>query len=154
MLKKMGIKYNKKGLSSIVATVLIILLVVVAVAIIWAAVKPTIQNTTGQIGSSCLTISTTLDSCVLSSGTLYNISMTRGSGEGDLKAIKFIFNNGTGDTKLVSEDASDFGILGTKKFTSIDGTLTNANVDYALVVVSADGTEQTCEAQKTPVDCK
>ena len=150
----MRIKNNKRGLSSVVATVLIVLLVIVAVGIIWAAVKPSIQNATGQVGSSCFTVSTTLDGCVPNGATQYDITMTRGSGEGDLKSIKFIFNNETGDTKVVSVDATDFNILDTKKFANVDGSLSNANVDYALVVVSADGTEQTCEPQKTPVDCK
>lgn len=46
-------KYNNKGISAVVATVLIILITVAAVAIIWAAIIPMIQNQISG-GTTCL----------------------------------------------------------------------------------------------------
>jgi len=46
-------KFNKKGISAVVATVLIILITVAAVTIIWAAIIPLVSNQLEQ-GDACL----------------------------------------------------------------------------------------------------
>ena len=47
---------KKRGLSQVVTTVLLILIVLVAVTIIWAFVRPTIEKTSEQIGIEFITI--------------------------------------------------------------------------------------------------
>lgn len=73
--------YSKKGLSDIVATVLIILLVVVAVAVIWAFIRPTLESAGSglQKGQVCLTSSVEPLSCVRKSanGLGYSVSYRR-----------------------------------------------------------------------------
>lgn len=67
----------RKGLSEVVTAVLMILLVIAAVFIIWAVLRPTIVETLEDIEAQCL--STTLDItkvCNNSDGTL-NISIMR-----------------------------------------------------------------------------
>jgi flagellin-like protein len=46
---------NKKGVSAVIATVLIILITIAAVTIIWAAIIPLIQNLIG-VGTTCLEV--------------------------------------------------------------------------------------------------
>jgi len=52
-------KSNKKGLSTIVATLLIILLTLVAVGIIWVVIRGVVRDSTDQvdIDSKCLAAS-------------------------------------------------------------------------------------------------
>jgi hypothetical protein len=54
---------NKKGVSAVVANVLIILLVVVGVALIWAAVRPAIEEGSEGIQADCITTSVEVQSC-------------------------------------------------------------------------------------------
>ena len=56
MLKK---RFNSRGLSTIIATLLILLLVLIAVGIIWIIVKNVIQGGAEQISSGKLQASTT-----------------------------------------------------------------------------------------------
>jgi FlaG/FlaF family flagellin (archaellin) len=43
---------NKKGVSEVVANVLIVLLVIVGVAVVWAVVKPTLDKSSKQIAGA------------------------------------------------------------------------------------------------------
>jgi len=57
---------NRKGVSEVVANVLIVLLVIVGIAVIWSVVKPTVDRGAAGIktGSECLSISLEPVSCV------------------------------------------------------------------------------------------
>ena len=57
---------NKKGISAVVANVLIVLLVVASVAIIWAVVRPTIEQAGEGIEAGCFTVQVSPKSCALS----------------------------------------------------------------------------------------
>lgn len=66
-------KTNKKGLSDIVTTALIILLVAVATAAIWAFVKPQLQGTGKQFTQTSVCISNSIDpvTCKVGADTAY-----------------------------------------------------------------------------------
>jgi len=46
--------YNKKGLSAIVATVLIVLLVIAGVTLVWTPIRKLITEQAGELEASCL----------------------------------------------------------------------------------------------------
>ncbi len=83
----------RKGVSEVVANVLIILLVIVGVAVIWAVVKPTIQKTSEAVQSDCFTIQLAPVKCEINleptSSNFGNVTYTikRTSGQGDLRQI-------------------------------------------------------------------
>jgi flagellin-like protein len=93
-------RMNKKGISAVVATVLIILITVAAVTIIWAAVIPMIKDqTTG--GTVCLDavsqVSIETDggfTCWDSSTNTVNVQVSRGAGDFNLDSIQFIVSTG------------------------------------------------------------
>ncbi|MEK6846774.1 MAG: hypothetical protein AABY16_01260 [Nanoarchaeota archaeon] len=58
--------FNRKGVSEVVANVLIVLLVIVGIAVIWSVVKPTIERTADTVQSDCFTVQVEPQSCVLS----------------------------------------------------------------------------------------
>ena len=54
---------NRKGVSEVVANVLIVLLVIVGIAVIWSVVKPTIERTADTVQSDCFTVQVEPQSC-------------------------------------------------------------------------------------------
>ena len=54
---------NRKGVSEVVANVLIVLLVIVGIAVIWSVVKPTIDKSSNAVRSDCFTVQVEPVSC-------------------------------------------------------------------------------------------
>jgi hypothetical protein len=59
---------NKRGLSQVVTTVLIILIVLAAIILIWIAVRPTIQSATEQVTADCVTLELKAAGCSFNGG--------------------------------------------------------------------------------------
>lgn len=109
---------NKRGLSDVVTTVLIILLVVAAIAAIWSFLLPTLRNTGEQ-----LQMATTLVSLSISANSILNNPITselsfnlkRNTGQGDLKAISVVIEDKNSKTQTKRIDFSEkFNELQTK----------------------------------------
>ena len=94
---------NKKGLSGIVTTLIIILLVLVSVGVIWQVVGNLLDKSTTTIGTSskCLDIDVRATK-VLSTGTDgYNITITRKpTGEGEVGAKIVFFSDASNSEPL------------------------------------------------------
>jgi len=101
-----SLRFCKKGISTVVATVLIILITVAAVTIIWSAVVPMIrENLEG--GSACLDavsqisiVGTQGYTCVTSDGTVgvIKVQIKRGAKGFNLADIQMIVTTAEGDT--------------------------------------------------------
>ena len=95
----------KRGVSSVVATVLIVLLVVVGVAVLWAAVKPAIDRTADTVQSDCFGVQLEVTKCEIdtsdSNPTLWDaiVSIKRNVGQGDLRQVAVSYG---GDMLYVS----------------------------------------------------
>ena len=101
---------NKRGISAIVATVLIILITVSSVAIIWVAIIPMIQKKLVldeydiQLGVDTYSGYTLYDS----DNELATIQVRRGSDDLNLGAMKLILNfEGNSKTQIIDEDKFD-----------------------------------------------
>ncbi|MEK6792664.1 MAG: hypothetical protein AABX95_02510, partial [Nanoarchaeota archaeon] len=68
---------NRKGVSEVVANVLIVLLVIVGIAVIWSVVKPTVDKGSQGIktGAECLSLSLEPVSCVTATCVSYTDSV-------------------------------------------------------------------------------
>ncbi|MEK6858568.1 MAG: hypothetical protein AABX53_01495 [Nanoarchaeota archaeon] len=91
---------NKQGLSDVVTAILIILIVLFAVGIIWAFLRPTI-NETARVASAqdCLLVETEPVSCVYSGAGQYwyaSIVVKRGADQKNVSDIKLIFEDANG----------------------------------------------------------
>ncbi len=97
---------NNRGISAVVATVLIILITVAAISIIWVSVLPIIQENLDSVSS------TNVDLTILNEGytafdndtRLASIQIKRGDDEEDLKKIKLIFYISGDSEYLVFDD--------------------------------------------------
>lgn len=137
---------NKKGLSNVIATVLIILLALAAVVIIWTFIRASIQQTgeSSDLLNRCLNSEVEVVSC---SGTSVIVKLTRGTAD---KVKVVIEDPNTGET-VVSPSTAIGLVLETANVavTATSGDIASAAVVYTL----ADGSDAVCDASPTKVVC-
>ncbi len=132
---------EKRGLSTVVATLLIILLVIVAVGVVWTVVRNVIDRGTGSISTDQFTIDLGITSASLS-GNIVTVNVRRGAGEGDLSGFKLIFSDGT-NSESVEENVA-LGELESQSFQVDINNLGVPNADrvsIAPIVVDASGND-------------
>jgi len=147
---------NKKGISDVVTTVLIILLVVAAVAIIWGFIQRPLQQggQALQAGADCLQISVIPTACmVVSDGNGANTNSTATyklvSGTVALTGVKAVFQLRDGTTKIITGDAPS-GIGSTQKALAEENA---TSVGVAAVIKGSDGSDITCTESLEKVAC-
>jgi len=142
---------NKRGVSAVVATILIILLVIVGVTILWAAVRPTIEQTTKQINAECITIDLEITGCDLTPAS-DTVTIKRNIGEGELGGIKLIVDGTPCDTESIAlgqlESSSDHACIideGTNNIVDFS----NKEIEIAAVLTGG----QLCAPLRNPFTC-
>ena len=147
---------NKKGISAIVATVLIILITVAAVTIIWAAIIPMISNELGG-ATECFDASAAL--AVLAEYSCYNttsvdIQISRTSGDFVLLGMNIAGSYlGTSETVEIAKDdvpnanGARVYTIGLDGDAGADGNFTLTAIDSASVSarVKSGQTEKLCD---------
>jgi len=109
-------KRGKKGLSTIVITLIIILISLVAVGIIWVVVRNVIQSGTEGIALGQFTLGADIINVnVDNSSNNVGLSVKRSAGEGEITGIKFIFSD-EADSEIITEKIA-LGKLEEKRFT-------------------------------------
>ena len=122
---------NKKGISAIVATVLIILITVAAVTIIWAAIIPLVSDSLGE-GTECLSADRSMMlenkgyTCRNESDNTINVHVSLGAEDVVLAGVQVLVSTG-GST--VSEELDDTLLLPKRNEAKV--LTTGANVAYA-----------------------
>ncbi|VVB84102.1 Uncharacterised protein [uncultured archaeon] len=134
---------EKRGLSTIVVTLILIVLSLIAVGAIWMIVNNIIKSNSNNTGISGLTINLKITNAYEQDGKIYT-SVVRNPGEGELSKIKFIFSDGI-NSEIISNDTS-LAQLDTNIFAISLSKLTAAEVktvSIAPVFKLSDGTEST-----------
>ncbi len=85
---------DKRGLSAIVATLILILLVLVAAGIIWVVIRNIIAEGAEGIELGRFTLDLSIKSAYIDDPNV-KVNVRRSSGEGDLVGVRFVFFNGT-----------------------------------------------------------
>jgi len=147
---------NKKGLSGIVTTLIIILLVIAAIAMIWPAVKGLLSGGSDTLTktSACLQLefkTTKVLETPADSG-IYNVTIQRIGGDNDLVMPLFIFSTSDSGTAKLKSD-SNVGFSDFEKKTVTVTTLpvfTNAtSVSVIPYMEDKDGAVMECDDQET-----
>ena len=86
---------NRRGLSRVIATLIIILLVLVAIGIVWIAIKSIIASGVEGIFLGRFTIDLKIKDAYVDENNIVVNLIKRKPGQGNLAGIKFIFSNGT-----------------------------------------------------------
>ena len=146
---------NKKGISAIVATVLIILITVAAVTIIWAAIIPMISNELGGAtecfdASAALTVSSDYSCYDASTGNV-SVQVARATGDFELVGMDILVSfEGSAETITYGEDEVPQA-NGAQVYTISNDTGSNqytfSKIDSASVAarVQAGQTEKLCD---------
>ncbi len=83
----------KRGMSTVVTTLIIILLTIVALGIIWVVVKNVLEKGEEEIDISKITVNLQIKKVLIEEGNL-SIGVERQRGEGNLIGINFVFSDG------------------------------------------------------------
>ena len=95
---------NKRGVSEVITTVVIILISIIAIAVLGSFLLPLIAKSGSKVqqAEACLTVSIEVPSCVVAA-TSANVTVRRNAGTANMEEIRLIFEQETGATKVVSE---------------------------------------------------
>ena len=138
---------NKRGLSQVVTTVLIILLVLVAILIIWGFVRPTIESTGEQVTADCLQIDLRPTACTIATTS---VTVERGADNADLQKIRLVFFDGT----TADVDGTALGALESETFDSTDLPGFTIPVGELRVAAIVGANQQVCPASTISKDCE
>jgi len=142
---------KKGGLSGVVTVILIILLVLVAIGIIWAAIRPPIEETGERISGDCLTLDVEALSCAPATGDEYEVRFMRNPGAGTVNSVKMVFYNVDDETRIVDYNLPLTELETVRETSTLTGFVpVRFNV---AAVISPGETPITCEITNQPVDC-
>ena len=95
---------HKKGVSTVIAAIILIVLVLIAVGMVWAVISNIISKQSEGISLGKLTLDADIKSVEINETTnTISILVKRKPGQGDLAGFKFVFKNET-DTEVWEED--------------------------------------------------
>ena len=139
---------NTRGLSEVVSTLIIILLVLVAIGIVWLVVSNVLESGAQQtdISAKCLAVDVKATAVNCAAGTCA-VTYKRSSGGDDINGIIIVLSNGTeSEQKPVAGNI----VASATKTEPVVTTLTNPNkVEIAAYFTDASGNDQTCSAPST-----
>lgn len=156
---------DRRGLSTVVTTLIVILLVLVAIAVIWVVVRGVIQGgaSKSEILARCnqIDVRPTAASCEMSSGDYecdVTIERKPGTDSDSIDGVKIVFTNtGTGTTSSVldsetdgSPTLTDLEVLASEKidFTGLGTSdLGYDKVEVNVYIKDDAGEKQICELQ-------
>jgi hypothetical protein len=133
-------KKNKKGLSGIVITLIIIVLSLVAIGVVWGVVRAVIKSNSGQIQTGSLTVDLAITNAYEQSGAI-NVYVKRNVGEGEITKIKFVLSDGA-NSEVVTKEVTNFGELKSQSFVLNPVELISSailTVSVAPVLTASDG---------------
>jgi len=140
---------EKKGLSTVVVSLILIVVALAAVAVVWVIVNNVIGGSTGQVNlqKDCLDVKLTPTRLVCSGGanSTCDVTVERGAGGKAIAGMKLSLTNSTGANNFVSTSAGDVAQLETKTVSSVNTGIANVNkVDVNAYFTDASGNELVC----------
>lgn len=141
---------NKRGLSAIVATLIIILLVLVAVGIIWVVVRNVVQGGAEEveINTKCIAVDVRAVSVVNISNVEYDVTLRRTAGGEEIAGVKVTLFNDTANSGVL--DFPAIAELETETATIDTSEITNANkLEFTVYFEDSSGTELLCPQTNT-----
>ena len=97
--------FEKRGLSAIVATLIIILLTLVAVGIIWAVVRNILQSGAEEVELGQFTLDLQIKAVQVEDGDVTIVLIRRNQGQGEFVGMNFIFSDGQ-NSEIIRENIS------------------------------------------------
>jgi len=136
---------NTKAMSQIVTTVILVVLVLVAIGIVWGVINNLIGGAEDDIsgGAECLNINIRATGVVLASGVLYDVTITRTAGGGDIDGVKATLFSDTANGGL-QDLSSTIGELETETIADVTGVADANKVEITPYFNDASGDPSYC----------
>lgn len=144
---------NKKGISDVVTTVLIVLLTIIAIAILWSFLSPLITRSGARIAQqeACLSANVEVVQCSAATGTAL-IKRNAGQGQINITGIKLIYTKADGSTEVKENLTNVPDELGSINYAN-QASFTPTSVAVAVGIADAQGATYYC-SQTAAVKCK
>ncbi|GIU68270.1 MAG: hypothetical protein KatS3mg001_586 [Candidatus Pacearchaeota archaeon] len=143
---------NKRGLSAVVTTLLIILLTIIAIGIIWVVIRNLVEQGSEQIDitTQCAAIQLEFVSVNPVAGETgnYTVTLRRGAGGGDIGGVKVVLFNGTTSTGVL-DFGSKINQLETKSAKLQTSLLNASRIEFTPYFIDASGNEQLCQTTQS-----
>ncbi|MBS3070970.1 hypothetical protein J4407_01570 [Candidatus Pacearchaeota archaeon] len=142
---------EKKGLSGIVVTLILIVIVMSATLLIWFVVRDILGEGTENInvGAKCLDVNIEVAqlTCTGVSSDVCTVSLTRNAGGDNIGGVKVVFSNETATKTYVHDAPGNIAPLETKTVSAIATGIKNADkAEPVVYFLDASGNEQLCSA--------
>lgn len=138
--------HTKKGLSTVVTTLIIILLVLVAIGIIWVVIRGVIDEGASNIefGAKCLQVDIKATRVNNTGGTTYDVTLARSATGEAVTGVKLVFFSPS-ETSNVIDSPGNIDVLSTVT-RNIDGQIVAANkVEVTPYLQNSEGIDQPCQ---------
>jgi len=146
---------NKKGLSTVVTTLIIVLLTLAAIGIIWGPISDLLSKGEGAIDKTkCLDVDIRATKVVNANELgvepmTYNVTLQRSAaGEGSF-GVKLIFFDAAGNPGAVETPSEFFAPLQPKTIGPITGIVNATKVEITPYYIDTDGKEKLCDIKST-----
>jgi len=113
---------NKKGLSTIVATVLIILLVIAAITLVWNPIRNMISKQSEEVEAGCLLANVQITGACME-GTNLMVTISNGA-EKEIDGVQVIYGDDKGNLNNSIDKTTSIGlnVISTIEVTNAKGT--------------------------------
>jgi hypothetical protein len=147
---------DRKGLSTIVVTLIIILLSLVSIGVVWVVVNNLVKSGTSgvEIGTKCLGVDVTATAVTCTPtgiSEFCDVTLSRtGTGTEEIGGVKLVFKNSTSGASgsEIVDIAGDIQQLIAKQSGSVNSTLTASqgvnNVEVTVYFNDEEGNAQLC----------
>lgn len=134
---------NRKGMSAIVITVIMVALVLVAIGVVWVVVQNLLDKSVSDIGtgSKCLSI-TVKPIAAGCTGAVCNATLKREAGGEDFVGLKLVYSNSTGSATV--DVPGNMQPLETKTVTDLAGVNGASKLEVTVYFTDDLGNEQLC----------
>jgi len=150
MLNKNNIKggemmIRKKGLSTVVTTLIIVLLVLAAIGIIWGPIQNLLKGGENAVDKTkCLDVDISATKVVNTTTTSYSVTMKRSSsGEGEFGAKIIIFD--VNETTNGFVDSGEFFTPLAYKTVNVTGVANGVRLEINPYYIDSNGKEALCQ---------
>ena len=141
---------NKRGVSEIITTVVLVALALVAIGVVWVVVSNILERGRGDISSSseCLKVNLKIESANCNDPTTCSVTLSRGAGGDELGGVKLIFSDDT-NSKVV-DVPGNIEVLSTVTLTKDSGIQSANKVEIAPYFLKGEE-EKLCQ-KSAPFD--
>ncbi len=122
---------NKRGLSSIVITLILVLLAIAAIAIIWGVIRGVISKSSKQVNAATFSLDLKILKAYRSSDKIV-VNVERRPGQGEIVGLSFVLKTDNGSAELIKVDTT-LGELESKDYILSPTSLNPVNINEVSV---------------------